>query len=78
MSRMSTNRAAYQNLSHISLGHRKPQPLRAATPTETSQVRSIMNELGAAIGAQTDSTFEYRLSNAYRQLFKLMKERTAK
>ena len=77
MSRMSTNRASYQNLSHISLGHKKPV-LRAATPREVSQIRNVMNELGQAVGCQSDTSLDYRLSNAYRSLFNLMKERTAK
>lgn len=76
MSRLRTNRAAYQSLDHIRIGKGKsPTTLRAATPLELNRIRQIVSELGQASGAVTESTMDYRLSNAYRALNQLLKDR---
>jgi hypothetical protein len=67
------NRASY-NRPHVHIG--KPRSsARIATDREASQIRNIVKELNEALGASTEPTFEYKLSQAYRNLYHMLKER---
>lgn len=74
MSTLPTRRASYQNLSHLNIGTHKPSTF-ALPQRQRNNIRQIEAELSKAFNATSPANINYHLSNAYRGLYRLLKER---